>query len=157
MATTKPTTNLSDRLLDSLNRSPSGCWEWTGRVMHKGYGVLSHRHRSVRAHRLAYELFCGPIPAGVMVCHRCDNRRCCNPVHLFLGTATVNNRDRDAKGRRGDVRGERHGQAKLTKDDVLEMRRRREAGETFVVIGAEFGVSAVHARRVVTGEKWGHV
>lgn len=157
MATANSTTTPEERLLGRLVRSTTGCWEWTGRVMHKGYGVISVSNRSVRVHRLAYSLFCGPVSAELYVCHTCDNRRCCNPTHLFIGTATDNNRDRDLKGRHGDVRGERHGAAKLTAEDVQEMRRRRQAGETFKAIGLGYGVSAVHARRVCVGTKWGHV
>ncbi len=125
--------------------------------MFKGYGIFSYQHQTIRAHRFAYETFCDSIPAGLYVCHDCDNPLCCNPSHLFLGTATDNNRDRDAKGRRGDMRGERHGQARLTESDVLTMRSRRQSGDSFAAIARDFGVSAVHARRVVRGEKWSHV
>ena len=78
----------------------NGCWLWTGATTGTDrYGVLSFRGRTVRAHRLAYELTIGPIPKGMAVCHKCDVPGCCNPSHLFLGTVADNNRDRHGKGR----------------------------------------------------------
>ena len=73
------------------------CWNWTGATAN-GYGVLNFGGQ-VRAHRLAYETFVGPIPDGLLVCHRCDNPRCVNPGHLFVGTNSDNTRDMVSKGR----------------------------------------------------------
>lgn len=84
------------RLLERIVVSDSGCWEWTRSKATNGYGRITN---SLSAHRAAYELFVGPIPDGMQVCHRCDNPPCCNPAHLFLGTAADNAHDRDAKGR----------------------------------------------------------
>jgi hypothetical protein len=72
----------------------SGCWEWTG-YLKKGYGWTG----AGLAHRKAYALAFGAIPAGMLVCHRCDNPRCCNPAHLWLGTNGDNIRDMARKGR----------------------------------------------------------
>lgn len=78
---------------DRLDKNPSSCWEWRGKLSHNGYGQLEHKGRSWRAHRLAYTLAKGKIPAGMMVLHSCDNRRCCNPKHLRIGTAKDNWQD----------------------------------------------------------------
>ncbi len=101
-----------------------GCWEWQGAKI-KGYGVIRNDNgKIVGAHRLSYEMFVGPLPSHLQVCHRCDNPGCVKPSHLFLGTQSDNNRDRDTKGRSGLTRckGERHGMAKLKFADVRRMR-----------------------------------
>ncbi len=83
----------------------NGCWEWLG-LLQSGYGYLFAFGKVVRAHRFSFELFSGPIPADLMVLHRCDNRRCVNPNHLFLGDAGDNMRDCIAKKRHPNQHGE---------------------------------------------------
>lgn len=89
---------LADRL--ALRLRPEGdCLVFTGTRSRQGYGSLRVAGAMIKAHRVAWELAHGQIPAGMAVCHRCDNPPCCNVAHLFLGTIADNNADRHAKGR----------------------------------------------------------
>lgn len=144
----------------------SGCWLWTGSVDSSGYGTF--RDGRVRgAHRVAWELHVGSIPAGLCVLHRCDNPSCVNPDHLFLGTRADNNADKMRKGRdryafgpnlaKGSP-GVRNGRAKLDEDAVRRMRELWERGGlTLDDLGARFGVGASVAFRVVHRQSWRHV
>lgn len=84
---------------DAKTQRSEGCWFWLGPLYPKGYGSFWYQGRNVGAHRAAYELFVGPVPPGLSVCHRCDVPCCVNPEHLFLGTARDNLLDASAKGR----------------------------------------------------------
>jgi hypothetical protein len=77
----------------------NGCWEWTGQSAGNGYGQVQWDGQWYRTHRLAHELFIGPIPEGLFVLHACDNRACCNPDHLSADTQQANMDDMIAKGR----------------------------------------------------------
>ncbi len=140
------------RDFDSFLRGmPSGCVEWTG-VTVKSNGSEAHRYgrytsggKKHLAHRSAYARVHGPIPQGMMVLHRCDNPKCCNPDHLFLGTHLDNMADMRAKGRGNKTHptprpGSSNSGARLTDADVQEIRRARAAGATTVELGIRFRV-----------------
>lgn len=92
-------THLLGRVVRRPKSNKPGCWFWTGALNGDGYGIVSIDGRLLLTHRVAYELFVGPIPDGHEVCHRCDNPQCCKPAHLFVGTRTDNAADMWAKGR----------------------------------------------------------
>jgi hypothetical protein len=75
------------------------CWNWIGAIGETGYGNFGIGYRTYRAHRLSYEMHYGPIPSGMLVCHKCDNRKCVRPDHLFIGTHKDNMTDCSEKGR----------------------------------------------------------
>lgn len=88
-----------DFMLLNSTLDSNGCWNWERRLRRNGYGSLSVNYKNISAHRMAYEVFVGRIPDSLCVCHKCDNRRCINPDHLFLGTRKDNMQDCKAKGR----------------------------------------------------------
>ncbi len=124
---------------------PGGCWVWMGSINSNGYGgiraaSLTDGGRSdIGAHRLSWMIHHGPIPPGICILHKCDNPPCVNPEHLWLGTYADNTADRVAKGRSGSASGESNGRAKLTDDQVAEIRVigrsmfQREIGKLFDV------------------------
>lgn len=144
---------------------PDGCWPWTKSLTADGYGHCKFMGEQL-AHRVAYRLVIGEIPEGHCVLHKCDHRPCCNPKDLFTGTRVVNNMDRDQKGRtaRGDKnghrtmpertpRGERHARAKLTDQQVAEIRELYATGDhTHRTLGRLFDVSHAEVGHVTRFE-----
>lgn len=144
-------------------RSPDECWEWQGYISPSGYGYLTHRQRSVRAHRMSYTIHKGPIPSGLVICHHCDNRKCVNPSHLYAGTAADNNRDMMERGRWRDgdgkgASGEANGKSKLTDAAVREIIPQLLAGRrNGAAIGRKYGVSKVTVGDIRNRRTWNHI
>jgi hypothetical protein len=135
----------------------SGCWEWAGKLFNdSGYGrfYVSRAHGKggcAYAHRFSYQMHVGPIEGRLQVLHRCDNRKCVNPQHLFLGTQFDNMRDMFAKGRN---RG--RGGKSLPPSVVREIRAVAMTGEYGEVtrVANQFGVTAAHFRSIRRGDCW---
>jgi hypothetical protein len=138
----------------------SGCWLWLGRERgSNGYGGIKADGAYWVAHRYSWHLHCGEIPAGALVCHKCDNPACVNPKHLFLGSNTDNVRDMHRKGRwipgqQNPARGATHPLAKLTEDIVLGIRSDKRAQRA---IAKEFGVSQTLVWRIKAMKTWSHL
>lgn len=134
-----------------------GCWPWQGNTNELGYGTLHHRDRSQLAHRLSWELHHGSIPAGMLVCHHCDNPPCVNPAHLFVGTNRDNVDDMHRKGRARPLRGSQHPASKLNEEAVRTIRQLSDEGWLQCRLAERYGVSAPLIAKVVRREIWTHV
>lgn len=115
------------------------CWEWVGAISKNGYGAFGVGYKMVGSHRVSYAIHFGEIPDGLIVCHRCDNKICVNPSHLFLGTQKDNIRDKLSKGRQPN--GESHYNHKLTTEQVIDLRQKRLEGRTQASLALEFGIA----------------
>lgn len=136
----------------------SGCWLWIGSLHNAGYGQLRvgrmvDGSRKIEVtHRISWQLYRGPIPGTLCVLHKCDNRVCVNPEHLFLGTKGDNHADMRRKKRH--LFGERHPGSKLTSADVMAIRESTESG---LVIADRYGISDSHVSDIRNRKKWVHL
>lgn len=126
----------------------TGCWPWMGYVGNRGYGAIGPggRGSALSTHRLSWEMHRGPIPNGKHVLHRCDNKRCVNPAHLFIGDQAANMKDMTEKGR--------HGMRKLTDDQVREI---RASSLTQVELARKYGVAQTKISYVKNRKTYKHV
>lgn len=138
---------LSDRFWEKVRKTDQ-CWEWTAARYPGGYGVIDDES----AHRTSWILHFGPIPSGMRVLHRCDNRLCVRPDHLFLGTAKENTADMLQKGR--EARGGMLPHTKLSAGDVRDIRASIEPGD---VLAARYGVTESSISMIRSRKTWKHV
>lgn len=154
--------SLEEKFWPKVNKDPNhpkGCWEWTGATAgaSKNHGVMGLGRRgagSIRVHRFSYELHYGPIPEGLLVCHKCDNGICVNPEHLELGNQKKN--IQDAIDRKRFVypplkRAENNGNSKLTWEKVKEIRASNLSSRKLAKI---YGVSKTRILKVKSCENW---
>lgn len=163
--------SFEQRFWEKVDKSnPDGCWHWTGATQTPwGYGSFNRGNHNGKshtdvAHRVSYELTYGEIPQGLFVCHRCDNPICVNPDHLFLGTHQDNMIDMHQKGRSIEhikperhARGERQHLAKLTADQVLQVRAMHDTGVSYSKLAKLFHVSKSSIYSIITRETWKHI
>ncbi len=140
----------------SLNKE-TGCWDWTASCAGKGYGQIKipGTRKQDYAHRVSYRINIGEIPEGKYVLHRCDNPKCVNPAHLFLGNAKDNAQDMRDKGRH--LPGEANTEAVLTAKDVIAIRAMLDTGMSQSRIAEMFGISQITVSRIKRRLRWAHV
>jgi hypothetical protein len=136
----------------SIPEPNSGCWIWTGAFKDSGYGRLDINKKTYVAHRLSWTLFKGKIPKGSLICHKCDNRSCINPDHLFVGTYKDNMQDCLKKNRF-----ESRATAKLKKEEVLKIRRLADAGASRAGLARRFNVSRTLIHQIISRKIWNHI
>lgn len=145
----------SDReRFESFVLKSDGCWTWKGSLDRYGYGQFKVNGHPIGAHRFSYLLHFGDLPMHLCVCHSCDNPSCVNPSHLWLGTHADNARDRREKGRSVCLRGERSPVAKLTPEQIRDI---RASSESQRALASKFNVSQSNISRIRLGNTWRHV
>lgn len=139
-----------DEFMAKFERNATtGCLEWPGLKGRGGYGRTTIRGKDWYTHRYVWTMFMGKIPEGMLVCHKCDNPKCAELEHLFLGTSLDNAHDKIAKGRASH--GEKNGRAKLTEDDVRAI---RASNERQVDLAARYGVAQNMISKVKLRQFW---
>jgi hypothetical protein len=145
-----------ERIEAKVLRIPeAGCWVWMGSTQVRGYGEIISNNRKHLAHRASYEAFVGKIPKGMYVCHACDNVACVNPNHLFLGTQKQNLQDMVNKGR--STRGVKNPMAKLTEEQVKEIKQGFAEGKTDMELAKQFNMSRQGINGIRKGKLWSYV
>jgi hypothetical protein len=141
--------DLKARLLARTKVMASECWHYeTATIVN--YGGIRYLDRNMKTHRASWLVHRSPVPEGLCVLHRCDNRRCVNPEHLWLGTKTDNLADKVARGRHTTT-------SKLSPDDVRKIKALLAEGNSCGAIARQFNVSESHVRAIKHGRRYAHV
>ena len=146
----------NSRWIESNGPLETPCWEWTKKVTFWGYGFFKIDSKNCRANRVSWILNRGPIPRGISVCHKCDNRKCVNPDHLFLGTHQDNSNDARSKNRLARLKGELNGNSRLKDDDVRFIRANypKITGRS---LAKQFNVDPSMISLIVLRKEWKHI
>lgn len=142
--------------LDAVLDKSGECWMWTKSTNRDGYGCFKYERKTKMAHRVMYEFCKGPIPAGKVVMHSCDNPGCCNPDHLSVGTHAENKMDSVMKDRH--CYGERSPKAKLTADQVRRiLAEGRSKHGMQRKLAREFGIHYSTVNVILSKRNWNHI
>lgn len=142
----------SEELFETKFEKTKGCWIWKGCINRGGYGKIGTKKL---AHRISYEKYIAKIPKGKQICHHCDNRKCVNPEHLFVGSIADNMQDKVNKNRQS--KGSNIGSSILTEEKVLEIRKMRLSGKMYQEIADHFKIQWDLVRKVCKKDLWTHV
>ncbi len=140
-----------DRFWSKVDKSggPTACWPWKACLGTYGYGLFKLDGKAVQAPRIAYELTYGPLKHNAL--HRCDNRPCCNPRHIYDGTSQDNIDDMDARGRRVTTPGELNASAKLTRAEVNAIRLDSRSCRA---IARDYAIGKSMVSNIKQGKNW---
>jgi len=158
-------------ILGNIKINKDGCWEWQKGKNQNGYGLAKdlddrtqkkgNKQKTIATHRLSFIIFKGEIPEGLLVCHTCDNRSCCNPDHLWLGNHKSNARDALKKGRLAvenlnyrAKKGSPSNNAKLKDHEIIEIRKRIEKGDRIIEIAESYNVGYACIYNIKNGRTW---
>lgn len=133
-----------------------GCWDWKGIIEWTGYAKLGIRP-PIKAHRASWLIHKGKIPKGLLILHTCDNRKCTNPNHLWLGTHSDNTQDMIKKGRINRPKGSELKASKINEEDAKNIKILLKNGLTCSEIGRQYKVSRKIIFRIKNGETWKHI
>lgn len=155
--------NIKELFLKKVNKKIDGCWEWMGYIAPNGYGRCPCKSvfTEISAHRSSYKIFVGEIPENMWVLHKCDNKRCVNPKHLYLGNVKDNVRDAIDRGqwpigknkKKGSA-GEKNNKAKLSEKDVLEIRNSDEKSKD---LSKKYNVCESTILNIIKRITWNHI
>lgn len=142
--------NIHEYFLDNINKGSNDdeCWIWKVRFTAWGYGRINWNKKEVRAHRYSYEYYNGKIPDNLFICHTCHTPACVNPKHLYAGTPKENTRDALIAERMSST---------LSRNDVIEIKKRLEKNESLTALGKEFGVQKGCIWNIKHNRSWRHV
>lgn len=130
----------------------TGCWEWIASFGSTGYGQMFFRGKPTKSNRISYILYKGEIPNGMCVCHTCDNTKCVNPDHLFLGTRKDNSADMSKKGR--SCQGEKSHLSKLKEKDIVNIRKLLLNGYTQCQIAFMYNIDQSNVSYIKNRKTW---
>lgn len=158
----RPRPTLRERILNKRKILQTGCWVWTGaksggnKAGKFKYGYIRVSGKTLRVHRVLYEIERKVFLDGLQLLHSCDNPLCINPDHLSISSQLENMHDMIKKGRDKHPVGEKN-HSKLSKTDVLKIKSRSKSGDSNPKIAKDFGVCTTTIRNIVIGEKWKHI
>lgn len=156
--------DVKNRIHDRVLITEQGCWEWRLKLRKNGYARVTYKRQSWYAHRLSYLAFVGELKEGLDVCHKCDNRKCVNPEHLFQGTRLENMQDAKQKNRLSTgeshsklVRGELAGASRLKDSDIKAIFESKAGGTSGAEIARSYGVDKSTIHLIIKRKTWRHI
>lgn len=148
---------IEQRFWDKVDRrSNKECWNWKASIFTNGYGQFRKGKHKIVAHKFSWELHRNLIPDGLCVLHTCDNRKCVNPNHLFLGTHQDNMDDKVKKNRQSRLNGIDNGKSKLTEQQIIEIRKKHKI-LTYKQIAIKYDISLKQVYNILKYKQWKHL